>query len=254
VHDAVNLAWKLGGVLNGWYKPQVLKTYSPERRAIAQHLIKLDKSISALISGHIPNAQKGDANLVLLDVIESSSKFTIGLGVAYEPDGLLNKASRISMVRAGRRAPDVLVRKPGSRLPTRLYELTKNNGKFWIVVFAGEPLRTAGSLKTLRAYLDSPDSFSRHSSNAFDFLTIIAGPGLQPDETLGVDKFGRAYYDVDHSAFARYGISTAKGGILVLRPDGILAFAAELDRGEVVGEYFDDIIPLRVQNGVHTAV
>jgi phenol 2-monooxygenase len=259
VHDAVNLAWKLGGVLNGWYKPEVLETYSPERRAIAQHLIKLDKSISTLISGHIPedytgNAQKGDANLVLLDVIESSSEFTIGLGVAYEPDGLLNKASRISMVRAGRRAPDVLVRKPGSRLPTRLYELTKNNGKFWIIVFAGEPLRTAGSLKTLRKYLDSSDSFTRRSSNAFDFLTIIAGPGLQPDETLGVDKFGRAYYDVDHSAFARYGISTAKGAIVVLRPDGILAFAAELERGEVIGRYFDDIVPSRVQNGVHTAV
>jgi phenol 2-monooxygenase len=77
---------------------------------------------------------------------------------------------------------------------------------------------------------------------------------LQPDETLGVDKFGRAYYDVDHSAFARYGISTAEGGIVVLRPDGILAFAAELHQGEVVGKYFDDIIPLRVQNGVHTAV
>jgi phenol 2-monooxygenase len=150
VHDAVNLAWKLGGVLNGWYKPEILETYSPERRAIAQHLIKLDKSISTLISGHIPedytgNAQKGDANSVLLDVVESSSEFTIGLGVAYEPDGLLNKASRLSIVRAGRRAPDVLVRKPGSRLPTRLYELTKNNGKFWIIVFAGEPLRTAGS-------------------------------------------------------------------------------------------------------------
>lgn len=254
VHDAVNLAWKLGGVLKGWYKPQVLETYSPERRAIAQHLIKLDKSISTLISGQIPesyngNARNGDANLVLLDVIESSTQFTIGLGVAYEPDGILNKAVGITSIRAGRRAPDVLVRKPGSRFPTRLYELTKNNGKFWVVVFAGEPLRTFGSLKILRAYLDSAGSFTKRLPNTFEFLTIIAGTGLQPDETLGVDKFGRAYYDVDHAAFARYGISTGEGAIVVLRPDGILAFAGRLDQGEEIGKYFDAIILSEVSNG-----
>lgn len=253
VHDAVNLAWKLGGVLKGWYNPQVLQTYSPERRAVAQHLIKLDKSISTLISGQIPesyagNLRGGDANLVLLDVIESSSEFTIGLGVAYDPDELLNKAANVSSVRAGRRAPDVLVRRPGSRLPTRLYELTKNTGKFWVIVFAGEPLRTTGSLKILRAYVDSAASFHNRLTNAFDFLTIIAGPGLQPDETLGIDRFGCAYYDVDHSAFARYGISTAEGGIVVLRPDGILAFAAKLDQGEAVGRYFENIISLQVKS------
>lgn len=248
----------MGGVLKGWYKPQVLQTYSPERRAIAQHLIKLDKSISTLISGHIPegyagNVRGGDANLVLLDVIESSSEFTIGLGVSYDPDGVLNKASNVSSIRAGRRAPDVIVRRPGSRLPTRLYELTKNKGKFWIIVFAGEPLRTAGSLRNLRSYVDSADSFAERLTNAFDFLTIIAGPGLQPDETLGVDKFGRAYYDVDHSAFARYGISTAEGGIVVLRPDGILAFAAKLDQGEAVGSYFDNVVSLQVEAGLQSA-
>jgi hypothetical protein len=41
---------------------------------------------------------------------------------------------------------------------------------------------------------------------------------------------------------------------VVLRPDGILAFAAELNQGEVVGGYFDDIIPERVQNGSHAAI
>jgi phenol 2-monooxygenase len=258
VHDAVNLAWKLGGVLNNWYKPDVLQTYSPERRAVAQQLIKLDKTISTLISGHIPdsytgNARGGDVNSILLDVVESSSEFTIGLGVSYEPDGFLNKPFGVSSVRAGRRSPDVLVWKPGSHLPTRLYELTKNNGKFWVVVFAGEPFRTAGSLESLRAYLDSADSFVKRLKKAFDFLTIIAGPGLQPDETLGVDKFGRAYYDIDHAAFARYGISTAEGGIIVLRPDGILAIAARLNQGEEVGKYFDALVMPQMENGSQPA-
>lgn len=243
----MNLAWKLGGVLKGWYKPEVLQTYSPERRAIAQHLIKLDKSISTLISGQIPdsyigNIHGGNANLVLLDVIESSSQFTTGLGVSYEPDGLLNQSSSVSCIRVGRRAPDVLLRKPGSSLPTRIFESTKNRGHFWIIVFAGEPLRTAGDLEVLRNFLDSANSFVKRLKNVFEFITIIAGPGLQPDEALGVHKFGRAYYDVDHAAFARYGISTADGGIVVLRPDGILAFAAGLAQGEEIGQYLDAIV------------
>jgi phenol 2-monooxygenase len=219
MHDAVNFAWKLGGVLKGWYKSQVLRTYSPERRAIAQHLIDVDKNISVLISAEIPesyvgDAHGGDVNLVLLDNIESASQFTTGLELSCVPDGVLNRPSGVSNVQAGRRAPDVIVRKPGSSLPTRLYESTKNNGKFWIIVFTGEPLRTAKSLKKLRAYVNSANSFVNLLEGAFDFLTTIAGPGLQPDETLGVDKFGRAYYDVDHSAFVEYGIST-EGAIVV---------------------------------------
>ena len=64
----------------------------------------------------------------------------------------------------------------------------------------------------------------------------------QPDEALGVERFGRACYDVDHSAYTRYGISTAEGAIVVLRPDSILAFAAGLDQGADIGTHFDAIV------------
>ena len=58
---------------------------------------------------------------------------------------------------------------------------------------------------------------------------------MQPDEALGVDRFGRACYDVDHAMYTRYGFSPAEGAMVILRPDGILAFAAGLDRGVEVG-------------------
>jgi phenol 2-monooxygenase len=237
VYDAVNLDWKLAGILKTHYKPQILQTYSPERRAVASHLIELDKTISSLISGTIPssyagNTHHGEANMVLRDVLESSAQFTIGLGVAYDPDGFLNKTSRVSSVRVGRRAPDVLVRKAGSRLPIRLYDLMKNDGKFWVVVFAGEPLRTVGKLRALRACLNSDDSFTNRLTKAFGFLTVIAGTGLQPDEMLGMEKFGRAYYDADHTAHARYGILMAEGAVLVVRPMGFLRLRLSLIGGK----------------------
>jgi hypothetical protein len=55
-----------------------------------------------------------------------------------------------------------------------------------------------------------------------NFLTIIARTEY-PDEKLGVDKYSSAYYDGDHTAHARYGVSTVEGEIAVVRPDGILA-------------------------------
>ena len=245
MHDAVNLGWKLAGVLKGLYKPCVLETYSPERRSNAEHLINLDKQVASLISGKIPKEYTGtsvDPNLALDDLLESASQFTIGLGVHYTEDGVLNQSTNIASVKPGHRGPDVVVRKPGSSLSTRLYELTKNDGKFWIVVFAGSPVVTKASLHALRSYLDGANSFTKLLVPAYNLLTIVAGPGLQPDEALGVEKFGNAYYDVDHSAHNRYGITASQGGVVVLRPDGILAFAAPLDQGERIGQYLDGVI------------
>jgi phenol 2-monooxygenase len=66
---------------------------------------------------------------------------------------------------------------------------------------------------------------------------------------LGVDRFGRACYDVDHAAHTRYGISTAEGAVVVLRPDGMLAFADELDQGVDDGKYLDAIVPSHLVGG-----
>ncbi|KAK5127303.1 hypothetical protein LTR08_004441 [Meristemomyces frigidus] len=252
MHDAVNLGWKLSGVLKGWYKPQILETYASERRTTAQHLIELDKSISSLISGKIPDnysgsTHGGDANLMLNDVLELSAQFTIGLGVSYVEDGVLNRPSNIAAIKPGHRGPDVTVRKPGSKLPTRLYELTKNFGKFWVVIFAGEPVYTGQKLKALRSSLDGVDSFTKRLADVFGFITIIAGPGLQPDEVLGVESFGHSYYDVDHSAHSRYGITAGEGGIIILRPDGMLGCASQLDEGFAVAEYFNKLVMPRLQ-------
>ncbi|KAG9845176.1 hypothetical protein KCU77_g8942, partial [Aureobasidium melanogenum] len=206
VQDAVNLGWKLAGQLKGWYHPPVLSTYSSERRPTAQHLINLNKDISFLISGMIPEGYttKGnDPNLVLDDVLEANAQPT-----------------QLGAISPGYRGPDVHVRKPGHSLPTRLYNITKNRGHFWVLFFAGSPKETSQGLEALAKYLQRADSFANTlNKEAFKFLTVITGIGLQPDEVLGVQKFGNAYYDVDHSAHSRYGVTPSCGAITVLRPD-----------------------------------
>ncbi|KAJ9623394.1 hypothetical protein H2203_005653 [Taxawa tesnikishii (nom. ined.)] len=241
-HDAVNLGWKLGGVLKGWYRPCVLSSYSSERRPVAQYLIEVDKAISSLISGKIPDTYVGDrhngnVHMVLGDLIESTKQFSNGLGINYPIDDLLNRpTSSIASAHQGTVAPTI---------PVRLYQLTKNCAKFHVLVFAGSPAATSPHLHSLRAYLDSEDSFTKRLQDVFNFLTVIAGTGNQPDEVLGVEKFGYACYDVDHAAHRRYTIPREAGGIVVLRPDGIVGMVMPKKR-EVVG--FGGGVEVGVQN------
>ena len=241
MHDAVNLGWKISGVLKGWYTDSVLETYSTERRAIAKELIALDKTMSTLISGTMAPGYSGDTNKALGDVLESSAQFTTGLGVHYDAN-TLNSDSSVSAIQPGWRVPDVLVRRPGFKIPMRLHQATKNHGKLWIVVFTGTPFRTMSKLRALREYLDGPRSFTTHLTEAFNFITIIAGPGLQADEILGVERFGDAFYDVDESAHVRYGVGVGEGAVLVLRPDGIMGFAAGLHEGPKLAEYLETFV------------
>jgi phenol 2-monooxygenase len=245
VHDAVNLAWKLGGVLRGWYNKDILQTYEEERRPIAQELIRQDKEISSLIIGDIPDEFKNSgltAHELVTHSITANAQFALGFGVHYN-GSKLNAAPSITSLVAGRRAPDVLLQKPKSRLPVRLQQLTPNTGAFWFVVFAGSPLLTGGRLLSLRSHLDSAQSFTKKAhAHAIHFMTIISGVKSQGEVALGVKRFGNVYYDADSSAHNIYGISEGSGGVVVLRPDGILSFAVPLTGGEDLSSYFSTII------------
>lgn len=172
MHDVSNLYWRLAGVLKGWYKPEVLALYSDERRAAAQQLIDNDQLISALISRKLPAHFKDRTEdpMVLLDeVLRGQAGFTLGLGISYAPN-LINDVEGsyppVSVAPA-HRAPDVLVRKPGMvRVPIRLYEATKHNGKFRVLMFAGTARDTRSALQSLRKQVDYE---SRRFAHAVDF-------------------------------------------------------------------------------------
>jgi phenol 2-monooxygenase len=229
VHDAVNLSWKLAGMVKGWYTSDVLQTYNTERRAAAQYLIELDKAFSATISGQIPETHKGryaDANELFTKLFDESIQFSIGLGVHYE-ENIINKAPTTGMVSAGWRAPDALVYAPGSRLPTRLFTLTKNHGQWSILIFAGQPAETREKLSVAveelrKIVVTLPKGMIR-------FLTIVGQHVVEGDKYFSIPRLGYTYFDSDQSAHVAYSISPASGAVVVLRPDGLLAYVTTLD-------------------------
>ena len=250
LHDAVNLAWKLGGVINGCFTADILETYEWERRPIGEKIVEQDRLFSNLTGGEIPDALKDqgdDAATLLTDVYRKNTRLNTGLGIDYPCDGLINVASSVKIaVGAGTRAPDVLLQRPGPRLPIRLFSLIKNDAiRFNILVFCGSSEHTAPKLKTLRKYLGSDESFARHYSPAlFRFITILAtgNDNGAAEESLGCPGFGTVVYDTDGSAHERYGVLSTEGAVVVLRPDGTVGTAVGLGDGEVLGRYFEGFL------------
>jgi phenol 2-monooxygenase (NADPH) len=248
VHDAVNLGWKLAVVIKGLYKPSILDTYESERKPAAQYLIDLDKDASALISGDIPehltraDDDQVDANQVLKRIFDESIRFNIGLGVHYRHN-ILNQRATSGMITPGWRAPDALVYRPGSRIPQSLFSVTKNNGLFWVLVFAGEPQKTRRGIQILAKYIKARDTKSLAYPVHVNYLTIVAGSSNDVEIGLGhTNRFGNVYFDLDHSAHYNYSLTTGTGGIVILRPDGILGYVGLLDEPEAVHEYFAPIM------------
>jgi phenol 2-monooxygenase len=237
MHDAVNLGWKLSLVLQNLAKPDLLHTYEAERLPNVQKLINYDKDISRLMTMQLPENwtgdPKADPNEILGVVMKEAATFSSGLGIYYEPDTYLNigQSSAVSSVHAGQRAPDVPLQKPATFEATRLQTETPNTAIFYIALFAGDVARTKTSLANFTKVVSGMQWLS-DGDLPIQWLSIFAGPGgPSAFETLGGMPFGRVFYDSDHSAHQRYGVSAEKGAVFVLRPDGWVGTVIEMDSG-----------------------
>jgi phenol 2-monooxygenase len=241
IHDATNLIWKLSGILKGWYKPAVLESYNTERHAAAKQLIAIDMNAAALISGDIPAKYQSSgltAQEVLANIMKESMDFSSGLGVKYMKSEL-NRAPQATMLQAGSRAPDVLIRGPGPHLPFRLQERVLHALPIsWnVLVFAGDYRSTQKQLIAAR------ETFKvlQEKTRPVRFATILSGPGVDIWAAFDGPPLGKVYFDPDGSAHAKYGISLESGAAVIIRPDSITAFATMLDEVADVAAYFDEI-------------
>jgi len=247
------LAWKLSLVLRGQAKPELLHSYEAERRPNVEKLINYDKDISRLMTMQLPLDWEGDPdadpNEVLGVVMAEAATFSSGLGIFYEPDTLLNiqgsfkSSSELTAAGPGKRVPDVQLLKPGTFEVTRLHKQTPNIGKFYVVIFTGNPASTRQSLKHLSDILQRSPLCSEKSL-PISWLTICAMLAPSACEVLGIQPFGKIFYDKESVAHRRFSVDSKEGAIFVLRPDGWIGTAVCLNdqsMGELE-EYFKRIL------------
>ncbi|KAJ7841365.1 hypothetical protein B0H14DRAFT_2783081 [Mycena olivaceomarginata] len=249
VHDAVNLAWKLTLNILNLGKKSLIDSYNQERKPCVQQVIDNDKVISTLISGQYPprfQGRKEHPRDILTEWYTDGNiqLFTLGLA-ANVLNSTASDPSAATIV-PGERGPDVYLSTLGTGDPIRLHQILKNDAKFHIVVFAGNPTLSRARLVTLKTALDAPVSFTRTfpARRVFRFTTLAAASGNSATDVLGMPAFsgGRVYWDAEGHAHGMYGVDEARGAVIVFRPDGWIGCVVALENVQDLGAYFGDLL------------
>src|SRR5271165_3049991 len=97
MQDGFNLGWKLASVLEGRAKPELLRTYTTERHAIAQGLIDFDKEWSKIMASppkDPTHPERGGVDPAELQAyFVKSGRYTAGVATHYPPATVLTAAA-----------------------------------------------------------------------------------------------------------------------------------------------------------------
>lgn len=174
--DAQNLAWKIHAVEGGFARRDILKTYEPERRNVAEMLLDFDNRYAKLFSQRPPAASEVEAasdasadDNAFIRTFKESCEFTSGYGVYYGPNAMnwspshpakssLNHPEGTKLV-TGRIFINSNVTRVVDANVVHLEQEIPLNGSFRIFIFAGNPDKTRMALSDLAKGMQSKKSF-----------------------------------------------------------------------------------------------
>jgi phenol 2-monooxygenase len=270
MQDAFNLGWKLAAVLQGQAAPDLLHSYSAERKAIAKELIDFDREFAAMFSAK----PKTDEDENGIDPAEfqryfvKQGRFTAGTATRYRPSPLTGDGKHQHLAegfQVGMRFHSAPVVRLADARPMHLGHVAEADGRWRIYLFAGrDALAADDAVGKLCRFLDNdPGSpLRRHtpadadSDAVFDIRAVFQqshrslSMDALPDRLwprkgrLGLRDYEKAFC-VDPEAgdiFAMRGIDRDRGCMVVVRPDQYIAEVLPLDAHDRLGAFFDAIL------------
>jgi phenol 2-monooxygenase (NADPH) len=270
--DAWNLGWKLGAVLRGRAKPELLHTYSSERQEIAQELIDFDRELAKMMSAHPAESGRAGAEGVDLEKFQhyfsAQGRFTAGVATRYAPSMITAEAMSPHLAEGfpvGMRFHSAPVIRLADAKPVHLGHVARADGAWRLYVFAGrkDPADANSPFRELCQFLESdvsplkrftpvgaePDSVidvraiyqQGHRDLAMDMMPSV----LRPKK----GKFGLIDYEKmfcpDPNAgdiFELRGINRDTGCIVVVRPDQYVSQVLPLNGHEALAGFFAGIL------------
>lgn len=185
--------------------------------------------------------------------------FTVGLGLsqrklncvidstatdaaAIATDGLCSyqsgQVSRRSRTLPGKRAPEAFVSRLASNERMAMQRLLSNKAHFYVLIFTGRPQATRQRLQDLRERYDQ----LQLDRSLVETITVVGADGDSAlDAMLGVESFGRTYYDGSLEAHNVYEVDPDAGAIFVIRPDGYVGAVLGLEEDQSIIQYFKQI-------------
>jgi phenol 2-monooxygenase (NADPH) len=270
MQDTFNLGWKLISVLDGRSKPELLRTYTAERHAIAQGLIDFDKEWSKIMASPPKNPKRPELGGVdpaeLQAYFVKSGRYTAGVATHYAPTTVLTaQATHQALAKGftiGMRFHSAPVVRLADAKPVQLGHAARADGAWRIYAFAdasGERLR-----KLADFLAESPKSPTRRftlegadSDSVIDLRAVFqqGHRDLKVEELpsmllprkgrFGIIDYEKAYCpDLKNGPdiFVVRGIDRAKGAMVVVRPDQYVSNVLPLDAHDELAAFFGQFL------------
>ena len=223
IQDAFNLGWKLALVVKGRAPASLLRSYSLEREPIAKGVLSLTDRITRMATVTNPVA-KTMRNFVLTTfsgmdfVAENIAERMAELSVNYRNSPIVNNDGG-GALRAGDRAPDAELRDADGQA-RRLFELFHDT-RHTLLVFSGNGARHS---------LGEAVSVSTLGAQAEDVALHRISRGRRATES-------DALRDIAGTAHSIYDLLS--GGVVLVRPDGYIAYRSPNSSAEKLRQALD---------------
>jgi phenol 2-monooxygenase (NADPH) len=267
--DTWNLGWKLGAVLRGTAKPELLHTYSEERQAVAGELIDFDREFSKRF-----RKASGDAEGDSVDPEEferyfiAQGRFTAGVATRYAASMITAEATYQDLAEGlpvGMRFHSAPVVRLADAKPVHLGHVGRADGAWRVYIFAdrNNPIGEDSRARELCEFLESDASPIKRVTPAGaepDSVIDVRAVFQQGHRDLAVDKmppvllprkgkFGLIDYEKmfcpDPGAddiFDLRGVNRDMGCMVVVRPDQYVSHVLPLHEHEALTEFFAGIL------------
>ncbi|MBN9799126.1 MULTISPECIES: FAD-dependent monooxygenase [Pseudonocardia] len=270
--DTWNLGWKLGSVLRGTARPEVLHTYSQERQEVAQELIDFDREFAAMFSARPSESDAADGDGVdpatFQQYFRDQGRFTAGVAVRYPPSMITAAGSSQHLAPGfpvGMRFHSAPVVRLADAAPMHLGHVARADGAWRLYLFAdrADPAATRSALRQLCEVLGSDRSA----------LTRFTPAGTEPDSVIDVravfqqhhrdlaldrmpavllprkGRFGLVDYEkmfcpdpAEDDVFDIRGVDRETGCMVLVRPDHYVAHVLPLHGHEELTDFLSGVL------------
>jgi phenol 2-monooxygenase (NADPH) len=268
MQDAFNLGWKLASVLQGRSPPELLRTYSAERQAIAKELIDFDREWAEMLSAPLKTSPDGDG-VDPADVQKyfiRHGRYTAGTATRYTPSLITARADHQRLAKGlviGTRFHSTPVIRLADVKPMRLGDVAKADGRWRLFLFADRvaPSEPSSRLRALCGHLEAPSSPLRRFTPAnadIDSVIDVRAVFQQGPHELAVEampplllpakgRYGLRDYEkmfcpdlkAGIDIFDMRGIDRDAGCMVVVRPDQYVAHVLPLDGHAELSAFFE---------------
>jgi phenol 2-monooxygenase (NADPH) len=277
MQDAFNLGWKLAAVLRGRSGPELLRTYSDERQAVARDLIDFDREWARMLSA--PPRDPADAPGDGVEPEEfrrrfaASGRYTAGVATRYRPSMITGAATGQHLATGlpvGMRFHSAPVVRLADGRPMQLGHVAEADGRWRIYVFcdSGGVQRGSRAARALEYLADGRRSpIARRTPPEADIdavvdvrvvicadhreigLETLPALALPRKGALGLIDYEKAFC-VDpgpgRDIYALRGIDRAAGCLVVVRPDQYVANVLPLDEVDQLDAFLSGfLLPAR---------